>query len=62
MDLTITLPAQEMQMVWNALMEIPGKHTYAIARKMEAQLAAQGALSAASEPGKIDETAAPAAR
>jgi hypothetical protein len=54
-DLVLSLPAAEMQMVWNALMEIPGKHTYAICRKIETQLQAQGALPPGPEQVKPNE-------
>lgn len=42
--LTITLSPVEMQVVWNAMMEGPGKHTYEILKKLEHQLTQQGAF------------------
>lgn len=38
---SLFLSPQEMMIVWNALMEMPGKMTYGILRKMQQQMTEQ---------------------
>lgn len=38
------LSPEEAQLMWNALLELPGKHTYALIKKLEGQLIEQGAI------------------
>lgn len=51
--LKLELSPQEMQFVWNCLMEAPGKLSYGIAKKFEAQMAEQNAPEL---PGKNEES------
>lgn len=40
-NVSLFLSPQEMMVVWNSLMEMPGKATYGILRKMQQQMTEQ---------------------
>lgn len=44
------LTPDEAQLIWNALLELPGKHVYSLAKKLEQQLLAQNAIRASDIP------------